>query len=61
MTVLVILILLALVFGVGAVIEGILWLLLITLVLVVAAAWWGATRLRNFAGQSRRRSWKGQP
>lgn len=41
MTVLVILIVLALVFGIGAALEGLLWLLLISLVLVVAAAYFG--------------------
>lgn len=45
MTVLVILLLLALLFGVGAVLEGLLWLLLITVVLVVAAGWFGWQKL----------------
>lgn len=49
MTVLVILLILALIFGVGAVIEGVLWVLLISAVLVIAAAWWGWTKLRRTA------------
>lgn len=47
MTVLVILIILALIFGVGAVIEGIAWALLIGLVLLLVAAWWGWTKVRG--------------
>lgn len=47
MIVLVILILLALVFGIGAVIEGIAWVLLISLALLVLASWWGWTKLRG--------------
>lgn len=52
MTVLVILLLLALIFGVGAVLEGILWILLISLVLVAAAAWWGWYKLRGIGRRS---------
>jgi hypothetical protein len=47
MTVLIILIVLALIFGVGAVIEGLFWMFLIGFALVVAAAWFGWTRLRR--------------
>lgn len=46
MTVVVILIILALVFGVGAVLEGIAWALLITLALLVAAGWYGWSKVR---------------
>lgn len=48
MTIVVILILLALVFGVGAVLEGLAWLFLITVALLLAAAWYGWTKLRGF-------------
>lgn len=41
MTLLVILLVLALVFGIGAVFKGLLWLLLISVVLVVAAGVFG--------------------
>lgn len=47
MVVLVILIVLALIFGVGAVLEGLAWAFLIGLVLLVAAAWWGWTKVRG--------------
>jgi hypothetical protein len=48
MTILVLLLLLALIFfGVGAVIEGLFWLLLIGFALLVAAIWFGWTRLRR--------------
>ena len=47
MTVLIILIVLALLFGLGAVIEGLLWMLLIGIVLVVAAGWYGWTKFRG--------------
>jgi hypothetical protein len=48
MTVLIILIVLALIFfGVGAVIEGLFWMFLIGFALVVAAIWFGWTRLRR--------------
>lgn len=47
MTVLIVLLVLALLFGVGAVIEGLLWLFLIGLALVVAAVWFGWSRLRR--------------
>jgi len=43
----VILLVLALAFGVGAVLEGLAWLLLIAIVLVAAAAWFGWSRLRR--------------
>ena len=46
MALLVILILLALIFGVGAVIKGILWVLLIAAVLVIAAIYVGYRKLK---------------
>ena len=49
MTVLIILVVLAVIFGLGAVIEGLLWMLLIGLALMVAAIWFGWTRLRRTA------------
>lgn len=51
MTILVILIVLALVFGVGAVLEGIAWAILISLVLLAVAAWWGWTKVRGVTGR----------
>ena len=48
MTILIILLVLALIFfGIGAVIEGLFWMLLIGLAFVVAAIWFGWTRLRR--------------
>ena len=47
MTVLIILVVLALLFGVGAVIEGLLWMFLVGLALIVAAIWFGWSRLRR--------------
>jgi hypothetical protein len=48
MTILIILIVLAMIFfGIGAVIEGLFWMLLIGFALVVAAIWYGWTRLRR--------------
>ncbi len=44
---LVVLLLLALVFGVSAVVEGLLWLFLIAAVLVVAAVFFGSRALRG--------------
>ncbi len=49
MTILVILIILALIFGVGAVLEGIAWAILISLVLLAVAAWWGWSKVRGAA------------
>lgn len=49
LAVLVILLLLALVFGVGAVLEGLAWMFLITFGLLVAAAWFGWTKVRGAA------------
>ena len=49
MTLLVVLVVLAIVFGVGAVVEGLAWALLIALVLVAAAAWFGWRKLRGAA------------
>lgn len=51
MAVVVILIVLALIFGVGAVLEGIAWALLIGLVLLLAAAWWGWAKVRGATGR----------
>ncbi len=47
MVVLVILIILALLFGVGAVLEGIAWAILISLVLLAVAVWYGWTKVRG--------------
>lgn len=47
MTVLIILIVLALLFGLGAIVEGLLWMLLIGVVLVAVAGWYGWTKLRS--------------
>jgi hypothetical protein len=48
MTILIILLVLALIFfGIGAVIEGLFWMLLIGFALVVAAIWFGWTKLRR--------------
>lgn len=49
MIVLVILLVLALVIGVGAIIEGLFWLLLIGLALVVGAIWFGRSKFRRTA------------
>lgn len=49
MAILVILIVLALIFGVGAVLEGLAWAFLIGLVLLGVAAWWGWTKVRGVA------------
>ncbi|HSP02715.1 MAG TPA: hypothetical protein VLR27_04395 [Acidimicrobiales bacterium] len=51
MVVLVILIILALIFGVGAVLEGLAWAFLIGLVLLGVAAWWGWSKVRGAAGR----------
>lgn len=47
MALLVVLLLAAIVFGVGAVLEGLLWLFLITAVLIAAAVWLGWRKLRR--------------
>jgi hypothetical protein len=47
MPVVIILLILALIFGVGAVIEGIFWAFLITAALVIAAAVFGFNALRG--------------
>lgn len=52
MTVLVVLLLLAVVFGIGAVLEGLAWALLIALVLVVVTAWFGWQKLRGNTSRS---------
>lgn len=51
MPILVILIVLALIFGVGAVLEGLAWAFLIALVLLLVAAWWGWTKVRGVTGR----------
>jgi TRAP-type C4-dicarboxylate transport system permease large subunit len=51
MAVLVILVVLALLFGVGAVLEGLAWAFLITLVLLAVAAWWGFTKVRGMTSR----------
>jgi hypothetical protein len=53
MIVLIVLVLLAAIFGIGAVVEGILWLLLVTLLLVGLAAWWAASKLNAFSSRNR--------
>lgn len=53
MTALVVLVILALIFGVGAVLEGLVWAVLISLVLLGIAAWYGFTKVRS-ATASRR-------
>ena len=47
MTALVVLLVLALIFGVGAVIKGILWVLAIAAALVVVAVWAGYRKLKG--------------
>jgi uncharacterized membrane protein YdbT with pleckstrin-like domain len=47
MPIVIVLIILALLFGVGAILEGLLWAILISLVLVVAAAWFGFNKVRG--------------
>jgi len=47
MTVLVILAILAVLFGIGAVIEGLLWMFLIGFALLVAAVWFGWSKFRR--------------
>ena len=47
MAILVILVILAVIFGIGAVLEGLVWLFLIGLALLVAAAWFGWTKVRS--------------
>lgn len=53
MALLVILLIAALVFGTGAVIEGLLWLFLITAVLVALAGWLDWRKFRSVASSSR--------
>ena len=53
MTILVVLVILALIFGVGAVLEGLAWAVLISLVLFAAAAWYGFTKVRGFTSRGR--------
>lgn len=52
MALLVVLLLAALVFGVGAVLEGLAWLFLVTVVLLVAAAWWGWRKFRSVSSSA---------
>lgn len=47
MIVLIVLILLAVLVGVGAVLEGLLWMFLIGFALLIAAAWFGWSRFRG--------------
>jgi hypothetical protein len=47
MPIVIVLIILALLFGVGAILEGLLWAILISFVLVVAAAWFGFNKVRG--------------
>lgn len=47
MVVLIILLLLALAFGIGAVLEGLLWMFLIVLALLAAAIWFGWSKFRR--------------
>jgi hypothetical protein len=47
MIVLVILLVLALIVGIGAVIEGLVWMFLIGFALLVAAIWFGWSRFRR--------------
>lgn len=47
-----VLVVLALLFGIGAVLEGLAWALLIAIVLVAAAAWFGWQRLRGNTSRS---------
>lgn len=49
MALLVILVVLALIFGVGAVVKGILWILLVAALLVAAAIYVGYRKLRDVA------------
>lgn len=51
MAVLAILIILALIFGVGAVLEGLLWAFLIGFVLLLVAGWWGWSKVRGATGR----------
>ena len=52
MTLLIILLLLALVFGVGAVVKGILWLMLLSFVLIAGLLLWGWYVLRRRSGRA---------
>jgi hypothetical protein len=47
MTVLVVLLFLALIFGVGAVLEGLAWLFIIAVALLIGAAWFGWSKFRR--------------
>lgn len=51
MLIVVVLVILALLFGVGAILEGLLWAILISLVLIAAAAWFGWSKVRGAAGR----------
>lgn len=52
--VLVLLVVLALIFGVGAVLEGVLWVLLISVALLAVAVWFGWSKARGFLDGTRR-------
>ncbi len=47
MAIVIVLLLLALIFGVGSVLEGLVWGFLIVVALVAAAAFYGFTKLRS--------------
>lgn len=52
MTLLVILVVLAVLFSVGAVVQGLAWALLIAVALVAAAAWFAMQKLRGVSRSS---------
>lgn len=47
MAIVIILVVLALIFGVGSVLEGLAWAVLISIGLLAAAAWYGWTKVRG--------------
>jgi hypothetical protein len=51
MAILIILVVLALVLGVGALLEGLAWGLLISVLLLAIAAWYGFTKVRGAASR----------
>lgn len=53
MTLLIVLVILALIFGVGAVLEGLAWAVLISVVLLAVAAWYGFTKVRGVTSTRR--------
>lgn len=52
--ILVLLVVLALIFGVGAVLEGIAWAMLISVALIAVAIWFGWRKSRGFLDGTRR-------